>query len=99
MLDNDLISRSALMQYIEDTHPYAGLPMAAHICTMELLTYAPTAEAKEVVYAEWLVPDRCYPDTCSNCKFEFIWDGDDDYLPKYCPECGAAMTGRRLLYI
>ena len=55
--------------------------------------------AKEVKFAEWLVPDEHYPDTCSNCKFEFVLDLDDDeYMPKYCPECGATMTGRKLLY-
>lgn len=49
MENNDLISRSALTSYINETHPYAGLPMAAYICTMELLTYAPTVDAVEVV--------------------------------------------------
>ena len=50
------------------------------------------------VYAEWLVPDEYYPDTCSNCKFEFVRDYEEDYIPKFCPECGACMTGRNLLY-
>jgi hypothetical protein len=44
-----LIDADALMKYINETHSYAGLPMAAHICTMELLTYAPTVDAVEVV--------------------------------------------------
>lgn len=43
--------------------------------------------------AEWIVPDKYYPDTCSNCMFEFA--SDEDYLPKYCPECGYKMVGRR----
>lgn len=51
-----------------------------------------------IKYATWLVPDAHYPDTCSNCKFEFVWDDDEDYLPKFCPECGARMTSRKLLY-
>lgn len=51
-----------------------------------------------VVQAQWLVPDEHYPNTCSSCKFEFVWDGDDGYLPKFCPECGAKMTDRKLLY-
>lgn len=49
-------------------------------------------------FAEWVVPDEHYPDTCSNCKFEFVWDDEEDYVPKFCPECGTKMTGRRLLY-
>jgi hypothetical protein len=36
------------MKYINDEHSYAGLPMASHILTMELLTYAPTVDAVEV---------------------------------------------------
>ena len=50
-----------------------------------------------VIDAEWLVPDENYPDTCSNCKFEFVYE-DMEYLPKFCPECGAHMAGRKLLY-
>ena len=44
----DLIDRNALKKYINENNPYAGLPMAAHICTMELLDYAPTVDAVEV---------------------------------------------------
>ena len=55
------------------------------------------AEDAVQIYAEWLVPDENYPDTCSNCKFEFVYE-DEEYLPKFCPECGARMTGKRLLY-
>ena len=50
MMKNEkrLIDANALMKYINENHSYAGLPMAAHICTMELLTYAPTVDAVEV---------------------------------------------------
>jgi hypothetical protein len=44
-----LIDANALMAYINENHSYCGLPIAAHICTMELLTYAPTVDAVEVV--------------------------------------------------
>jgi hypothetical protein len=44
-----LIDANALMKYINEEHSYAGLPMASHILTMELLTYAPTVDAVEVV--------------------------------------------------
>jgi hypothetical protein len=43
-----LIDANALMKYINEEHSYAGLPMASHILTMELLTYAPTVDAVEV---------------------------------------------------
>lgn len=48
-------------------------------------------EVEPVVHARWIVPDDNYPDTCSNCLFEFVWDGDDEYHPKRCPNCGAHM--------
>jgi hypothetical protein len=46
---------------------------------------------KEIIYARWLVPDEHSTDTCSNCLFEFVWDGDPEYHPAYCPNCGALM--------
>lgn len=72
---------------------YKGLAWAHRI-----VLDAEAAKVKEIIQAEWLVPDEYYPDTCSNCRFEFAWDGDEDYIPKFCPECGAGMVGRRLLY-
>jgi hypothetical protein len=48
-------------------------------------------KCKEITYAKWIVPDEHYPDTCSNCLFEFVWDGDEGYKPNYCPNCGALM--------
>lgn len=44
-----LINVKKLEREIEQTHPYAGLPMAAHICTLELLQYSPTVDAVPVV--------------------------------------------------
>ena len=45
----EFIDPNDLMQYINENHCYSGLPMAAHICTMELLTYAQRVDAVEVV--------------------------------------------------
>lgn len=45
----EFIDPNDLMRYINEDHSYAGLPMAAHVCTMELLTYAPRVDAVEVV--------------------------------------------------
>ena len=44
----EFIDPNDLMQYINENHCYSGLPMAAHICTMELLTYAPRVDAVPV---------------------------------------------------
>ena len=58
-----LIDANALMRYIENNHSYAGLPMAALVLTMELLTYAPTVDAVEVVYCDNCVNHgKCYPE-------------------------------------
>jgi hypothetical protein len=52
----EFIDPNELMRYINEKHCYSGLPMAAHICTMELLTYAPRVDAVEVV-------------RCRDCKY------------------------------
>lgn len=44
--------------------------------------------------AQWVVPDKNYPETCSHCMFEYTREEDDGYLPKYCPECGAIMDDK-----
>ena len=54
---------------------------------------------KEIIHARWLIPDKHYPDTCSNCLFEFVWDSDEGYHPNYCPQCGALMVRRKELYL
>lgn len=49
-------------------------------------------KCKEITYARWIVPDDNYPDTCSNCRFEYVHYNDEvDYKPNYCPNCGALM--------
>lgn len=89
----EFIDPNDLMKYIEENHCYAGLPMAAHICTMELLTYAPRVDVVEVVHGHWIHKNTCGPHTakfhCSVC----------DKIPRslcpedYCPNCGARMDG------
>lgn len=44
------------------------------------------------IHAQWIVPDENYPETCSNCMYEYVRDEEDSYLPKFCPECGAMMS-------
>lgn len=53
-------------------------------------TYVEDHEQQHV-NARWIVPDEWYPEICSNCLFEYCRDDDDDYIPKFCPECGAKM--------
>ena len=99
MINDDLISRSALMKYINDNHPYAGLPMAAHICTMELLTYAPAVDAVKVVHGRWEnITDygggNCFG-YCSNCRMPIKSNNRTALLMdnRYCRYCGTKMDG------
>ena len=98
----EFIDPNDLMWYINENHCYAGLPMAAHICTMELLTYAPRVDAVEVVHGRWKrtsLYDEESSVQCSECLMEFDYiDGmcylvTGSELPFYCPNCGAKMDG------
>ena len=58
----------------------------------------PTVDAKPVIHGEWIgLEYDGYADgnpvydlwECSHCNCE--WDGEEDTLPSYCPDCGAEM--------
>lgn len=51
-----------------------------------------TLSANPELHARWVVMDEYYPMMCTNCHFEYCKDDGDDYIPKYCPECGARMS-------
>ena len=96
----EFIDPNDLIQYINENHCYSGLPMAAHICTMELLTYAPRVDAVEVVHGKWVKDGESI--YCSACGFEtssllpYVCDGEKwvpCYANKYCGNCGAKMDG------
>lgn len=96
----EFIDPNDLMQYINENHCYSGLPMAAHICTMELLTYAPRIDTVEVVHGKWMKDGESI--YCSACGFEtssllpYVCDGEKwvpCYANKYCGNCGAKMDG------
>lgn len=92
MINDDLISRSDLMKYINENHSYAGLPMAAHICTMELLTYAPAVDAVEVVRCMYCTKAKnseynrivwCTEHQCRKLYMDFCSKGDRTHEPVY----------------
>ena len=89
----EFIDPNDLMEYINKNYCYSGLPMAAHICTMELLTYAPRVDAVEVKHGRWV---NGYPISCSVCGGFAPTDYEDcnryeAWLTTYCPNCGAKM--------
>jgi hypothetical protein len=61
----EFIDPNELMRYINEKHCFSGLPMAAHICTMELLTYAPRVNAvpvDEVKFLYWAIDKNGIPE-------------------------------------
>ena len=64
-----------------------------------ILTATPTEVVRPAIKAEWVgIEYDGYADgnpvydlwQCSHCNEE--WDGEEDTLPNYCPDCGAEMT-------
>ena len=100
---NDLISRSALLQAMENKYAYevengfyeTGFASGFVSCE-EVVKNAPTIEAVPVVHAEWILGLDEYDvefAECSACK-EVFYDGENDTFdihPNFCPNCGAKM--------
>ena len=91
----EFIDPNDLMDYINENHCYSGLPMAAHICTMELLTYAPRVDVVEVANGYWILAEDGKL-ICSNCKKVKVAYEQLCYLRStgcwnYCSNCGAKM--------
>ncbi len=88
-----------------DAHDFwARLPRNAENITLADITEAlggtPTVDAEPVRHGQWVgLEYDGYADgnpvydlwECSLCNCE--WDGEEDTLPHYCPDCGAKMDG------
>jgi len=65
---------------------------------MATIADVPTVDAVEVVHGKWVrrVVDisapYCWKNECSICGFDICGLGDE-YLFKFCPNCGAKMEG------
>lgn len=96
-MNNDLISRSALLEEIKLQKWYAGEMQnqsyrTAYIVSLSMLegkiAEIPAADAETVRRGEWKEPYKndiwdCY--VCSSCGYA------QDRTSRFCPECGARM--------
>ena len=101
-MNNDLISRSALLEAIRGDHPpfYDGQDVANW--QEKCINEAPTVDAEPMRHGKWLFSDYDYF-TCSVCGGQYFTGADSTkdakamlennaYYP-YCPHCGARMDG------
>lgn len=92
-MKNDLISRKAIKEYINQSDLTNREKMTLHIAINNI----PTTAAAPEVHGRWVcVPEECDVgyDTykCSICNEHFVVDFDFE-KPKFCPVCGARMDG------
>lgn len=108
MANDDLISRSALIQRLAYYHAHSyGKAEYAYGVAVEEALKAPTIDAVPVVHARWVRDDlgRTYCSKCHN-RLPYIhcyseepcsdYDEEwDEEMPEslYCPNCGAKMRG------
>lgn len=90
-MNNDLISRKALLERIEKDAPWWWQNFHSYLI-VDMLKEAPVIEAEPVRHGKW--EDNAYIWKCGSChKWLLVEDGDADM--NYCPNCGAKMDGRR----
>ena len=103
-MNNDLISRSALLEAIRGDHPpfYDGQDVANW--QEKCINEAPAVDAEPMRHGKWLFSDYDYF-TCSVCGGQYFTGADSTkdakamlennaYYP-YCPYCGASMNGEK----
>lgn len=89
-MNNDLISRKALLERIEKDAPWWWQNFHSYLI-VDMLKEAPVIEAEPVRHGKW--EDNAYIWKCGSChKWLLVEDGDADM--NYCPNCGAKMDGR-----
>ena len=101
-MNNDLISRSALIAAIKTNSPtfYDGQDIADW--QAKCINEAPAVDAEPVRHGKWFFDEYDYF-TCSVCGGQYFTDADSTkdakamlennaYYP-YCPYCGAKMDG------
>lgn len=84
-MDNDLISRSALIEGHVSNDPVVIAAL-----------HAPTVDAAPVVHGRWEAVKRFGNTTlyrCTSCKTEMIDYSGREVYHRYCHRCGARMDG------
>lgn len=95
-MNNDLISREALLDVMCKTCPIQGMCDYVPCRMWDHIQEAPAVDAEPVRHGRWI--DRSMDVVCSACNtafkdaIDFIQGADGD-RPKYCPERGARMDG------
>ena len=84
MLNNDTISRTALLAAYDAAHN--GPPGKAR----KLIEEAPTVDAAPVVHGRWIQCEPHSPLECGECHCFFV----RLYPRDFCPHCGAKMEAR-----
>lgn len=79
----EYIERNELVKNLDRFAPEHLTPLIR-----SLIEKQPTADVKEVVYAEWVECSNELNKYCSNCK---KIHGDIYYKPPFCENCGATM--------
>lgn len=95
LIDADALMKKTRRMYAPDEIDSIA-PIATSCVTVDDVWRAPTIEAVPVVHARWEEETERF--RCSRCRTLFsdeilFINCIDEYMPKYCPECGAKMDG------
>ena len=97
-MNNDLISRKALLDRIEKDAPWWWQNFHSYLI-VDMLKEAPAIEAEPVRHGKWqLNPNGIYDNNtwvCSVCgePWMLIDGSPEENFMHYCPQCGARMDG------
>ena len=87
-MNNDLISRKALLERIREDAPWWWQNFHSFLI-VDMIKDAPVIEAESVRHGKWLYVGHGKPDAwdCSECS---VMVAKQHF---YCPRCGAKMDG------
>lgn len=89
-MNNDLISRKALLERIEKDAPWWWQNFHSYLI-VDMLEEAPVIEAEPVRHGHW---DDSFDGITPYCSVCGMSHNCINRTPDYCPHCGAKMEGR-----